>query len=101
MSSLFRLIIALLLGHIRRRAIDKLTTLLSAVAFCAVALVLSVVCLVFLSISAWHYMEISLSPHTAYLIIALFYLALLILVCLRRRKFLTNRISRFITHLLN
>jgi hypothetical protein len=41
-----------------------------------------------------------MSPHTAYLLIAAFYLAVLIVVTLFRQKILTPPISRFIARLL-
>jgi hypothetical protein len=95
-----RYLIGLWVDDMRRRIAVKLTLLLSALAYCALAIVLVTVCLVFVSIAAWHLMASAMSPHTAYLLIAAFYLAVLIVVTLFRQKILTPPISRFIARLL-
>lgn len=85
---------------LRLKATDKLTVLLSSIAYVGVMLALGIVCLVFISIGIGHLLSDSIEPHLAYLFIAGFYLLLFVLAILLRRRIFVDPISRFMSRLL-
>ena len=91
---------ALNVENVRLKATDKLTVLLSSIAFYAVAMVMGLVCLVFVSIGLGHLLATTLAPHLAYLIIAFFYLIMFILVFALKRRLFIDPIARFMSRLL-
>jgi CBS domain containing-hemolysin-like protein len=90
----------LYLDGFKLQAVEKLTLLLSALAFYAVAIALGLVCLVFISVGVGHLLATTIAPQLAYLIVALFYVVLLLVVCLMRRALFVDPIARFISKLL-
>lgn len=85
---------------IRLKTTEKITILLSSVAFYAVVMALGLVCLVFVSIGIGHWLATTIAPHAAYLIIAGFYLLLFILTFCLKRKVFIDPIARFMSRLL-
>ena len=79
---------------------ERLTILLSSVAFMAVAVAIAFVLLIFISIGVGHLLATSIAPHLAYLIVAGFYLILLVLAILLRKSLFINPIARFMSRLL-
>lgn len=79
---------------------EKITILLSAVAFYAVAMALGLVALVFISIGIGHLLATTIAPHWAYLFIALFYVVLFVMTFVMRRQIFVNPIARFMSRLL-
>lgn len=86
--------------NIRLKTTEKITILLAAIAFYAVAMALALVCLVFVSIGLGHLLGTVLTPYLAYLLIAVVYLVLFILVFLLRRQLFIDPIARFMSRLL-
>lgn len=93
-------LVGLQLENIRLKTTEKLTILLAAIAFYAVAMATGLVCLVFVSIGLGHLLATTIAPHLAYLLIALFYLFLFIMVFLLRRQVFIDPIARFMSRLL-
>lgn len=91
---------SLYMESLRLKSTEKITIILAAVAYYAVAMALALVCLVFISIGLGHLLATTIAPHVAYLIIAAFYLVLLILVILWRRQIFIDPIARFISRVL-
>lgn len=79
---------------------EKITILLAAVAFYAVAMALGLVALVFISIGIGHLLATTIAPHWAYLFIALFYVVLFVMTFVMRRQIFVNPIARFMSRLL-
>ncbi len=84
----------------RLKTTEKITILLSTIAFSAVIMALGIVCLVFVSIGIGHLLATSIAPHLAYLIVAAFYLILFVTVIALRRKLFVDPIARFMSRLL-
>lgn len=84
----------------RLKTTEKITILLSTIAFSAVIMALGIVCLVFVSIGIGHLLATSIAPHLAYLIVAAFYLILFICVVALRRRLFVDPIARFMSRLL-
>jgi hypothetical protein len=55
---------------------------------------------VFISVGVGHLLATTIAPQLAYLIVALFYVVLLLVVCLMRRALFVDPIARFISKLL-
>ena len=90
----------LYIESLRLKSTEKITIILAAVAFYAVAMALGLVCLVFISIGIGNLLATTVAPHLAYLIIAVFYLILLILTIVWRRQIFIDPIARFISRVL-
>jgi hypothetical protein len=88
------------IDNARLTAAEKLTILLSAVAFYAVAIVVGMVALIFASIGIGHLLASTIAPHLAYIYIALFYILLFAILFALRKTLFLNPISRFVTRLL-
>ena len=91
---------SLYIDKARLKTSEKLTILLSTVAFTAVVVALFLILLVFVSIGIGHLLATSIAPHLAYLYVAGFYLLLLVLMVILRKPVFINPISRFISRLL-
>lgn len=103
MSSLFyggKRLLGLHFENIRLKTTEKITILLSAIAFYAVAMAMGLVCLVFISIGLGHLLATTIAPHLAYLLIAVVYLFLFIMVFLLKRQLFIDPIARFMSRLL-
>lgn len=86
--------------NIRLKTTEKITILLAAIAFYSVAMALALVCLVFVSIGLGHLLGTVLAPYLAYLLIAVVYLIMFVLVFLLRRQLFIDPIARFMSRLL-
>lgn len=84
----------------RLKTTEKLTVLLSTVAFAAIIAAIIVVLVVFITLGVGHYLATTIAPHLAYLIVAGFYLILLIVAILLRKRLIINPISRFMSRLI-
>ena len=84
----------------RLKTTEKVTILLSSIAFTAVVTVVGFIFLIFVSVGIGHLLASSIAPHLAYLIIAAFYLVLLVAVFALRRVLFINPISRFVSRLM-
>ena len=91
--------IMLNLDYARLTAAEKKTVLLSTIAFYAMATAIGTLVLVFLSIGVGHLLAATVAPVTAYLIVAAFYLVLLVVLFAFRRKIFVDPICKFITKL--
>lgn len=99
LGSIFLRYITLKLDYARLTATEKLTVLLSTIAFFAVAIIIGFTTLVFVSIGIGHWLAATIAPDTAYLIVSAFYLLLLILLIVLRNKLIYDPVSRFISRL--
>lgn len=84
----------------RLKTTEKLTILLSTIAFAAVSAAIALVLVVFVTIGVGHLLATSIAPHMAYLIVAGFYLVILVIVVALRRKMFIDPIARFMSRLL-
>lgn len=91
---------ALYFEKARIKTAEKITILLATVAFSAVMTALGVVFFIFLSIGVGHYLATTMAPYLAYVIIAVFYLLLLLLAMAMRRRLFVDPIARFMSRLL-
>lgn len=93
------LYVKLLLEDARLTLAEKLTRLLSAIALCALLLILGIVALVFVSIAVAIMLAASLNPMWALVIVATFYIVVLVVLLVCRNALLVNPIARFISRL--
>lgn len=91
---------ALHIENARLKVTEKLTILLASMAFYAVAMVMGLVCVVFVSIGLGHLLATTIAPHWAYLLIAVFYLIMFVLVFVLKRQLFFDPIARFMSRLL-
>lgn len=91
---------SLFIERLRLKSAEKTTIILAAVAFYAVAMALGLICLVFISLGIGHLLATTAAPHIAYLIIAAFYMVLLIMVFALRKRIFIDPIARFISRVL-
>ena len=91
---------ALYIEKARLKTTEKLTIMLSTIAFTGVVVAVALILLVFITIGFGHWLATSIAPHLAYLIMAGFYLILLVLIVLMRKKWFINPIARFMSRLL-
>ncbi len=98
-GAILRRYITLQLDYARLTAIEKATVLLSTVAFFALALVIGLITLVFISIGIGHWLAATIAPHLAYLFVSAFYLVLLVLLIIFRKQLIFNPAARFISRL--
>lgn len=90
----------LYIESLRFKTTEKITIILAAVAFYAVAMALGLVCLIFISLAAGRMLAMSIEPYLAYFVIAAFYLLLLVLAFFWRRRIFIDPIARFISRVL-
>lgn len=79
---------------------EKLSITLSSIAFSAVIIAIGIVCLVFISIGIGHLLASSIAPHLAYLIVAAFYVLLLIVALRFKRQLFVDPITRFMSRII-
>lgn len=84
----------------RLKTTEKLTVLLSTIAFVAIIAAITVVLVVFITLGVGHLLATTTAPHLAYLIVAGFYLVLLFIAILLRKRLIINPISRFMSRLI-
>ena len=92
--------VRLMLEDARLGAAEKLTVLLSTLAFYALGAMMAMAVLVFLSIGVGHILADTIAPKMAYIYVACFYVLLLVLLVVFRRQIFLNPIARLITRLL-
>lgn len=98
-GSIVRRYLNLQIDYARLTAIEKATVLLSTVAFFALALVIGLLTLVFLSIGVGHWLAATVAPHLAYLFVSAFYLVVLVLFIVFRKQLIFDPAARFISRL--
>lgn len=79
---------------------EKAATLLSTGAVCALIFVLGIVAFFFLSMAAVHWISQGVGLDWAYLIMAGFYVLLIVLILVFRKPLIVDRVARFISRLL-
>ncbi|MCH5221668.1 MAG: phage holin family protein [Muribaculaceae bacterium] len=89
----------LLLEDARLTMAEKLTRLLSALAFCSLLIIVGVVSLVFVSTAIALVLANAISPMWALIIVASFYVIVLVVLILCRKPLLVNPIARFVSRL--
>ena len=92
-------LVTLQLDYARLTAAEKMTILLSTIAFYAIVVILGMVFLFFVSIGIGHWLSETVARDLAYLYVAGFYLVLFILVFVFRKKLFVNPTARFISKL--
>lgn len=97
-DSLKRLV-TLQLDYARLTAAEKMTVLLSTIAFFAVVGVLGTLVLIFVSIGVGHLLASTVAREAGYLYVAAFYLVLFVMLFVFRKKLIVDPIARFITKL--
>lgn len=84
----------------RLQTAEKITILLSTIAFTAVMLALIVIFLAFVCIGVGHLLASTIAPHWAYMIVAGFYLIVILVAVALRRPIFIDPIARFMSRLL-
>lgn len=84
----------------RLKTTEKLSVLLSTVAFVAIIAAIVVVLAVFITLGVGHILATTIAPHLAYLIVAGFYLILLVAAIILRKSVIINPIARFMSRLI-
>lgn len=98
--SAIKLLLGLKVEFIRLKTTEKLTIILAAIAFYAVAMTLGLVCVIFLSIGLGKLLAEAMAPYAAYWIIAAIYLVAFVLVFVLKRQIFVDPIARFMSRLL-
>lgn len=96
---LLRRYVTLKLDYARLTTAEKLTILLSSIAFYATVVCVGTIVLIFVSIGVGHLLATTVAHTAAYLYVAAFYLLLFILLLVFRRKIFVDPVCRFITKL--
>lgn len=91
--------ITLQLDYVRLTAAEKLTVLLSTIAFFALVVIIGMITLVFISIGIGHWLAVTIAPYTAYLLVSAFYILLLVALIVFRKQLIFNPAARFISKL--
>lgn len=76
---------------------EKLTILLSSIAFYAIVAVIITCVTIFITIGVVNLILEHVEPHWAYMIVASFYLILLLLLIILRKQLIINPIARFLS----
>ncbi len=76
---------------------EKLVVLLSSITFYAILAVIITCVTIFLTIGAVNLMLERVEPHWAYMIVAAFYLMLMLILIIFRRQLIINPIARFLS----
>lgn len=100
LSDSARSYIRLLVEDTKLSVAEKLTRLLAAVAMCSLLTILITAALVFVSIAAGLALSTVIPPLWAFVIVAAFYILMMVLLLCFRTKLLVNPIARFISRLL-
>ena len=99
LSAILLRYLTLQLDYARLSAAEKLTVLLSTIAFFALLVILGMITLVFISIGIGHWLAATVAPYTAYLFVSAIYLLLLALLIVFRNQIIFNPAARFISRL--
>lgn len=99
-ARLLRRFVRLNIENLRLSLTERLTILMSSVAFFLIALFLGTIGLVFLSAGLAHILEDALEVKWVYLIIAGIYFAIVGTVWIFRRKILIDPICRFLSRMI-
>ena len=89
-----------LLVDTKLSVVEKLTRLLAAIAMCSLLTILITAALVFISIAAGLALSTIIPPLWAFIIVAGFYIIVMVLLICFRTKLLVNPIARFISRLI-
>lgn len=92
-------LVMLHIDYARLTAAEKLTIILSTMAIYALVVMFSTLSLVFLTLGVGHLLATTIAPHFAYLIVAGFYVVVLVLLMVFRKKLFINPIARFLSKL--
>lgn len=92
--------VKLLVEDTRLNVAEKLTRLLATIALASLLTIIATVALVFISIAVGIALAETLSPLWSFVIVAGFYIALLVILVTCRRTLLVNPIARFISTIL-
>ena len=95
----FTKLLALNLDYARLTAAEKLTILLSTIAFYSMVCILGTLVLIFVSIGVGHLLATTVARVAAYLYVAGFYMVLFILLFVFRKKIFIDPTARFISKL--
>lgn len=87
------------LDYARLTATEKLTIILSTMAIYSVVAVFATLALVFITLGVGHLLATTIAPHFAYLIVAGFYVIVLSVLFVLRKKLFINPIARFVSKL--
>ncbi len=93
-------LVGLEVENARLMATEKLTLLLGRIALVAVCFVVSTTALIFLSMSAADFLLQGLPARWTYLIIAAFYILIIVIAASFRRQLIIDPIARFISRVL-
>lgn len=85
--------------YARLTAAEKMTVLLSTIAFYSMVVIVGTLVLIFVSIGVGHMLASTIARVPAYLYVAAFYLVLFILLFVLRKKLFIDPIARFISKL--
>ncbi len=92
--------VKLLIEDARLNVTEKLTRLLSAIALASLLTIILTVAMVFVSIAIGIALAASLSPLWSFIIVAGFYIILLIVLVACRKALIVNPIARFLSTIL-
>lgn len=87
------------LDYARLTAAEKLTIILSTMAIYALVVIFATLSLVFITLGVGYLLATTIAPHFAYLIVAGFYVVVLVVLFLLRKKLFVNPIARFVSKL--
>lgn len=88
------------LENIKLLATEKLTLLLGRIAMVAVTFTVSATALIFLSMAVADFLLRGLEPCWTYLIIGGFYVMIVVLTCVFRRRLIIDPIARYISRMI-
>lgn len=92
--------LALLIEDTRLNVTEKLTRLLAAIALASLLTILITVALVFITLAVGFALASALSPLWGFIIVAAFYILIMVILICFRKPLLVNPIARFISVLL-
>lgn len=96
---LLRRYVTLQIDYARLTSAEKLTILLSTIAFYLAVVCVGTIVLIFLSVGIGHLLATTVARVAAYLYVAAFYLLIFVGLIVFRRKIFVDPICRFITKL--
>ena len=95
----FKRYVDLQIDYARLTVTEKLTIVLSTMALYALIIIFSALAVVFITLGVGHLLATTIAPHFAYLIVSGFYIILIVLAYVFRKRLFINPISRFISKL--
>lgn len=99
-SNQIKRLVGLYIEDARLNLTEKLTRILSGVAIAFICILFMVICLAFLSIGIVAELKTVMSPPVAYLIVAGFYVVLILALIIFKRTLLLNPIARFLSRII-